>query len=199
MGVKVPDRGKSKADFMHNALRLRQEVTELLLRDFGVRGRIYRKVERAGVDNEAREKFLRVIGHYDIYPEDWAEIEGILGSCTYEEATLGEFPGWLVDHFRTAILHIMETMMGHLYMGNSIYITMESEYQQRRAHWNAAIGCVYNLAAWLDYIRQTLPVDVNKYDRYLDRCQREIAMLRGVKKSDNSVMSTIRKRATKGS
>jgi len=194
MGVKVPDRGKSKADFMHNALRLRKEVTELLLRDFGVKGRVYEHMREARMDDASREKFLRIIGHYDVREEDREELESIIHNCTYEEKKIAEFPAWLVEFFRKAILRIMENLMGHLYMGNSIYITMESEYQQRRNHWNAAIGCVYNLAAWLDYIRLTLPVDANKYGRYLERCQREIDMLRGVRKSDNAVMGSIRKR-----
>lgn len=194
MSVRVPDRGKSKADFMHNALRLRKEVTELLLRDFGVKGKIYNTVKNARMDERSRESFLRVIGHYDIQESDRIELESIISSCTYDEETIGQYPMWLIDYFRCAILRILERLMTNLYLGNSIYITVESEYLKRREHWNAAIGCIYDLAAWLDYIRQTLPVDANKYVGYLDRCKREISMLRGVKKSDNSVMTAIRKR-----
>lgn len=179
---------------MHNALRLRKEVTELLLRDFGIRGKIYQEAHEARMDDLSREKFLRVIGHYDVSPADREELESIIYNCTYDEATIAQYPAWIVNYFRTSILRIMESMMGHLYMGNSIYITMESEHLKRREHWNAAIGCAYNLAAWLDYVRQTLPVDVNKYDRYLERCRREIEMLRGVRKSDNTVMNGIRKK-----
>lgn len=195
MSVRKPDRTQSKADFMHNALRLRKEVTELLLRDFGVKSKVYETVKEARIDDKSRESFLRVIGHYDILETDRLELENIMYRCSYDEKTLGQYPTWLIDYFRTAILHIMEELMTNLYLGNSIYITMESEYWKRREHWNAAIGYVYDLAAWLDYIRQTLPVDANKYVGYLDRCKREISMLRGVKKSDNSVMTAIRKRA----
>lgn len=194
MSVRVPDRGQSKADFMHNALRLRKEVTELLLRDFGVKGRVYDAVRDARMDEASRARFYSVIGHYDMTETDRLELENIIHNCTYEEKKIAEFPAWLVEYFRTAILRIMEGLMTNLYLGNSIYITAESEYLKRREHWNTAIGYVYDLAAWLDYIRQTLPVDANKYDRYLDRCQREISMLRGVKKSDNAIMNTIRKR-----
>jgi len=197
MAVRSPDRGKSKADFMHNALRLRKEVTELLLRDFGVKDKIYDVVHEARMGDEDREKFLRVIGHYDVTPEDRDALEEIIRNSTFEEATLGQYPVWLIDYFRRSILHIMERLMEHLYMGNTIYITLESEYMERRNHWNAAIGCIYNMAAWLDYVRQTLPVDANKYDRYLERCHREISMLRGVRRSDNAVMASIRKRQEK--
>lgn len=195
MSVRKPDRSQSKADFMHNALRLRKEVTELLLRDFGVKGKVYDAVKEARMDEESQERFLRVIGHYDIEETDRQELEDIIYNCTYDEDAIMQYPTWLINYFRTAILHIMENLMTSLYLGNSIYITSESEYLKRREHWNEAIGYIYDLAAWLDYVRQTLPVDANKYTRYLDRCQREILMLRGVKKSDNSVMNAIRKRA----
>ena len=60
---------------MHNALRLRKEVTELLLRDFGIRGKIYQEAHEARMDDLSREKFLRVIGHYDVSPADREELE----------------------------------------------------------------------------------------------------------------------------
>lgn len=73
MSVRVPDRSRSKADFMHNALRLRKEVTELLLRDFGVKGKVYNTVKEARMDDKSRETFLRIIGHYDICEADRLE------------------------------------------------------------------------------------------------------------------------------
>jgi len=194
MSVRVPDRGQSKADFIHNAIRLRKEVTELLLRDFGIKGKVYDEIKTARIDEATHERFLRVIGHYAMRETDRRELEDIICNCSYDEKTIEQYPTWLIDYFRKSILRCLEALMNNLYLGNSIYITGESEYQKRREHWNAAIGCVYSMAGWLDYVRQTLPVDANKYDRYLDRCQREIDMLRGIKKADNAIINGIRKK-----
>lgn len=76
---------------MHNALRLRKEVTELLLRDFGIRGKIYQEAHEARMDDLSREKFLRVIGHYDVSPADREELESIIYNCTYNEATIAQY------------------------------------------------------------------------------------------------------------
>jgi len=145
MSVRVPDRGQSKADFIHNAIRLRKEVTELLLRDFGIKGKVYDEIKTARIDEATHERFLRVIGHYAMRETDRRELEDIICNCSYDEKTIEQYPTWLIDYFRKSILRCLEALMNNLYLGNSIYITGESEYQKRREHWNAAIGCVYSM------------------------------------------------------
>ena len=57
MSVLKNKRGLSKLEFYHNARRLRREITNLLLRDFGVRDRV-RKVKIAdGVEASIIEEY----------------------------------------------------------------------------------------------------------------------------------------------
>ena len=166
MSVPKHKRSESPMDFLHNALSLRREMTELLLRDFGVKSRT---------------------------SEDCQKIDTIINNATYDVAELEQYPEWLISYFRSAVLRILENLLNNLYYANSIYITKEAEYAQRRGYLNQAIGNCYQLTSWMDYIRQTLPVDANKYERYLIRIQREIALVKGIRSADNKTLAKIKK------
>ena len=89
--------------------------------------------------------------------------------------------------------------MRNIYAANSIYISKENmftEYGQRRGLWNLAIGNCYQLSAKFDTIRKTFPVDANKYEPYLGRIKKEIALIKGVRSADNRVLTKLVQKAT---
>lgn len=197
MSVRLPDRKPSEADFINNALKLRKEMTELLLRDFGVKSKIRDRVKDARMDEASADKLKEIATKYNMADEDTADIENVIHNCTYDERELLKYPDWLVNHFRESILHSLDNLIDHLYQGNGHFISEKApdeEYKARRLHWNEARGELKNLAAKLDYVRLTLPVDANKYDRYLTRIVRELKMLKALKTADNGVLSKILKR-----
>ena len=59
MSVLKNKRGLSKLEFYHNARRLRKNITDLLLRDFGVRDKVRQ------IKNEDGEKFTVIEGYPD--------------------------------------------------------------------------------------------------------------------------------------
>ena len=73
---------------------------------------------------------------------------------------------------------------------------MFTEYGQRRGLWNLAIGNCYQLSAKFDTIRKTFPVDANKYEPYLGRIKKEIALIKGVRSADNRVLTKLVQKAT---
>lgn len=180
-------------EFLHNALNLRKEMTELLLRDFGVKSRVREHLKEARLDEPSKEELEWLKKRYGMTEEDCQKVDTIINNATYDVKELDQYPEWLISYFRSAILRILENMINNLYYANSIYITKEAEYTQRRGYLNLAIGNCYQLTSWMDYIRQTLPVDANKYERYLVRIQREIALIKGVRTADNKTLAKIRK------
>lgn len=182
-------------EFLHNALVLRREVTELLLRDFGVKSKVREHLTNAQMDMESRAALEDVRNRYQMDESDSQKIDSIIQNSRYDQRVLDEFPDWLINYYRTSILHVMESLCNNVYYANSIYICKnpEMEHSQRRYYLNMAVANCYQLANWMDYARQTLPVDANKYRKYLDRIDREIALLKGVREADNKRLNQIAK------
>ncbi len=193
MSVPKHKRSESPMEFLHNALSLRREMTELLLRDFGVKSRVREHLKEVRLDEPSKEELEWMKKRYGMTNEDCQKIDTIINNATYDVRELEQYPEWLISYFRSAVLRILENLLNNLYYANSIYITKESEHAQRRGYLNQAIGNCYQLTSWMDYIRQTLPVDANKYERYLIRIQREIALVKGVRTADNKTLAKIRK------
>ena len=193
MSVPKHKRSESPMEFLHNALSLRREMTELLLRDFGVKSRVRKHLKEVRLDEPSKEELEWMKKRYGMTGEDCQRIDTIINNATYDVTELEQYPEWLISYFRSAIRRILENLLNNLYYANSIYITKEAEHTQRRGYLNQAIGNCYQLTSWMDYIRQTLPVDANKYERYLLRIQREIALIKGVRTADNKTLAKIRK------
>ena len=189
------ERSLSPMEFLHNALVLRREVTELLLRDFGVKSKVREHLTNTQMDMESKAALEDVINRYQMDESDSQKIDSIIRNSRYDVRVLDEFPDWLINYYRTSILHVMEALCNNVYYANSIFICKnpEMEHGQRRYYLNAAIANCYQLANWMDYARQTLPVDANKYRKYLDRIDREIALLKGVREADNKRLNQIAK------
>ena len=53
---------------------------------------------------------------------------------------------------------------------------------------NRAIGYCYALKQELNYIIRTLPVNINKFERFAEAIDKQIALYRGVRQSDNRLI-----------
>lgn len=142
-----------------NATKLRKNVTKYLLQDFAVNERRIRK------------------GEQDLIPE-----EAVLNS------DISETQSWFIKEERRTILLILRQLASNVTMANSIYITSMVEYNERRKCQDFAIGNCFQLLTEFQYIIDILPnVNVNKYMVITDDIAKEIALLRGWRKSDNKI------------
>jgi len=176
MSVPVSKRGLSELEFYKVAIRLRKDITDLLLRDFGIKKKV-RNTEilaKAGMSEEDADEIKRLISKYDISP-----------------AITDEYPIWLVEHFRTRILNIMTVMVLNIRMANSIYPNSREEFFERRLHQDRAIGNCDQLLEMMQYIMSVFPVDAQKYMRYVEMIDRERLLLKGWRKSDNKALRRI--------
>ena len=69
-------------------------------------------------------------------------------------------------------------------LGNSIYVTTEPEYIERRRHFTLAIGYCNALKDKLQEIISTINVSVGAYTNVGLLLKKEIDLLKGVRKSD---------------
>lgn len=100
---------------------------------------------------------------------------------------LEAFDKWYIESMRDTILHSLQQMIASISMANSIYPTTMEECNERRLFQDRAIGYCHILMQELQYVIETLPVNVEKYAPYGDAISSEINLLKGWRKSDNKV------------
>ena len=182
MSVLKSKRKTSRLEFLHNAYQIRRHFTNLLLRDFGTKDKI------------RSSKFYAKINHME--PEDQETFVGLTDK--YHISTIvDEYPEWIISDMRNRIQSEIRFLIRNIIQANTIYPTTESEYIDRRRYQTAAIGCCEQIIQEMQYVIETLDVDVNKYLPYVDELDREVALLRGWRKSDNRLLKAIREKEAK--
>lgn len=161
MSVPKSQRSESPFEVFHHAYELRRDMTDLLLRDFG-----YKVRDKPKQGDK---------------PKTEAQLVQELAASQRRAA----FHEWYIAEEREEVLSILRKLMADITMANSLYPASAQEYYERRRYQDEAIGCCYRLFQELQYIIDTLPVDVNRYMRFADSIQKEIVLLKGWRKSDN--------------
>ena len=171
--MSVPKRKRQESQFevIKHFYRLRKEITDLLLRDFGY--------SQKKADDHMRRLF---------------------GGKSYEESTDDQkehyqkrlhrnagFEEWFIGYQRDTVMDCMQKATEYIFTANSIYPTNMAEYEERRMFQNKAIGQCYRLLQELQYVVEILPVNVNKYARFIEGIEKEIRLLRGWRKRDNKL------------
>lgn len=177
MSVLKAYRNLSSLEFFVNAIHLRHELTQWLLKDFG-NNRKYKKVAKA---------------FPDITDEDLAKIQEIADKYNESENKIFKslYPEWFADFERNYILEILRDMLANIVSANTIYVTSEMEYNRRRDYQNQAIADCYKIYQELQYITHLFPSDLNYLTTILDKTEREIELLKGWRKSDNKLKKNI--------
>lgn len=173
MSVPKGKRSQSRFEAQHNFFKLRTEVTSLILNDFGFSEEKY------------RAKMLK-------YREAHSSAPNIDEIVKRWERKNESFKRWFIDEEGRALIDLMREIERHFTLGNSIYPSDTPaklmEFLVRRWHMNRAIGLCYSLKQELNYVIRTLPVDINKYDRFADAIDKQIALYKGVRQADNRLI-----------
>ena len=173
MSVPKGRRQESRFEAQHNFYKVRAEVTALVLNDFGFSEEKYRK---------KMEKYRR----------DHAKDANIDDIVARGERKNESFKKWFIDEEARAIIDIMREIEKEFTVGNSIFPSETPskviEFLIRRQHVNRAIGLCFALKQEIHYVIRTLPVDINKYERFAEMIDRQIALYKGVRQADNRLI-----------
>ncbi len=171
MSVLKKNRRPSQFEVFHHFYKMRKEITEFLLRDFGY-------------DNQkALQKIEASFGNRKY--EDLTDNEKVKFKSKFEKNKA--IDDWFIEESRKTILDCIRSVNKHIFVANSIYPTCQEELTERRIQQDYAIGQCFVLTQELQYIIETLPVDVNKYLRFADMIQTEINLIKGWRKADNKL------------
>lgn len=175
MSVLKSKRKASQFEVFHHFYKMRKEVTDLLLRDFGYDY------------NRAENKVAKMFGgrsYTELAPEEKSRYDRLMEKNR-------AFDEWFIEDERKVIVDCLRSIGENVFLANSIYPTYMEELIERRLCQDKAIGLCYRLTQELQYAIETLPVDVNKYLRFAEMIQTEINLLKGWRKSDNKFKRAI--------
>ena len=176
MTVKKCDRHPSPFEVYHHLSKMRKEITELLLRNFGYS------------PAKAEKKLSRQFGGRDY--DELAEDEKRIYDRIKEKNVA--FEKWYILNQRDAIVDCLRDITQEVYLANNITPTCLEELTERRIHQDLAVGYCYRLEQELQYAIETLPVDVNQYKRFGHMIQSEIKLIKAWRKSDNKYRKMLR-------
>lgn len=163
MSVLKRNRKASQFEVFHHLNKLRRDITDLLLRDFGYSfEKAEKRLERRFSGRSYEELTEMEKGVYDRLKKRW-------------EA----FDEWFIEDQRKIIVDCLRDITKEVYIANSIYPTCREELIQRRLHQDEALGQCYRLTQELQYAIETLPVNVNTYTQFGDAIQTEINLIKG--------------------
>lgn len=175
MSVLKSKRKPSQFEVFHHLYKMRRDITDLLLRDFGYS---YEKAEK---------RLLRRFNGREYRELNETEREHL----DKIKQRLDAFDDWFIYDQRQTIVNCLREITKEVYIANSIYPTCREELIQRRLHQDEAIGQCYRLVQELQYAIETLPVDVNTFMRFGQMIQTEINLIKGWRKSDNKFKGAI--------
>ena len=178
MSVPVSKRTLSDLEFFKNANQLRLSITNLLLRDFALKDKV---------------RNLQVLaGMRGMTPEDTQILADIADKYGFKQPVLERYPHWLIDYFRDNLLTLLRSLIQNITAANTIYATTEYEYNERRSYQNKAIIVCEQLLQEFQYIIHVIPVDIERFMPYVEMIEKEIALLKGWRKSDNRILKQIK-------
>lgn len=176
MSVLARNRSLSKLEFYVNAIKLRKKIVLLLLRDLGLKNR----VRNLHIQTEI------------MAPEDAAAFRQITEKYCIGELT-DEYPEWIIEKLRSSIWDLLRDMMVNITRAYTVWATNISEAHERRNAQNRAIADCESILKELEFATEILPVDAEKYMSYVEIIEREIALLKGWRKSDNKRNESLHK------
>lgn len=174
MSVPKSKRKPSQFEVFHQLTKLRKDITDLLLRDFGF--------DTVKAEKRLEKRFGKPFDELD---------EKQQATYTRQKRRWDAFDEWFIEDERKTIVNCLRAITREVYIANSIYPTVQEELTERRLHQDRAIGLCYTLTQELQYAIETLPVDVNQYLRFGEMIQAEVNLIKGWRKSDNKFKGAI--------
>ena len=177
MSVIRARRSMSDLEFYHRALKIDTELTNLLLKDFGIRDKVrdikyYCDIKKMSEDD--KETLLHIAEKYKL-----------------DDKIIEAYPMWLIEHYRETILRDLDDLFYNITQGNTIYPRSKDEWEEKRKYQTKAIANCSNILHTLQRLSNILPINANKFSRYIDMIDEEIKLLRGWRKANNRMLKTV--------
>ena len=176
MSVPKSKRKVAEFEFYATALKIRTQITEWLMRDFGTKNRFRDAslvARKARMTDEDKALFADLFERYG------------LGDTVCES-----YPDWWIAERRRTLDRMACELAENIVSAFDLYAVTLAEWDERRAYQDRAIACVYKLLEEtqfiVNYLYRTGGVDVARYMPFVELCETEISLLKGWRKAGNT-------------
>ena len=178
MAVPKGRRKESQFEVIRHFYRLRKDITDLLLRDFGYSAK------------KSKQYMQKMFGgkNYEELSDEQRE------HCDKRATKNNAFEEWFIGYQRNTVIDCIRNATEYIFAANSIYPNYMEELIERRIYQDKAIGQCYRLLQELQYTIETLPVNINKYVRFIEGIEKEIRLLKGWRKKDNKFKEMLKEK-----
>lgn len=160
MSVRVDERNESHLAYYYDAIKMRKAITKLLLRDFGVKDKVRSinfGVKLMNMEEEDEATFIELMNKYNV-----------------DNRIVEEFPSWLIDTFRKAIMDNLIKLTKVITLADAIPARTQAELEEKFVYQDNAVGFCKNLLQDLQYAMDVFPINVEKLMPYVDMIEKEI-------------------------
>ena len=102
-----------------------------------------------------------------------------------KDEAMDEFSAWLILKLRNSMYDILHDLVLNITRAYTIWATNLSEANERRNAQNRAIADCESILKELEYAYEVLPVNAERYMADVEMVEKEIALIKGWRKSDN--------------
>lgn len=157
-------------EFWKNALDLRKQITEWMMRDFGTKKNMkHIQSNIKGMAEEDVDTVNSILARYGRSPKQLQSV----------------YPEWFIAQEIKFLNKELFELCENIAHANSIYISFDVDKTQRRGFQNNAIGNCYTLLQEIQFIIIAVGTDVNQLGDIVSKIEREISLLKGWKKADS--------------
>lgn len=128
MSVLKSKRKPSQFEVFHQLTKLRKDITDLLLRDFGF--------DTVKAEKRLEKRFGKPFEELD---------EKQQATYARQKRRWDAFDEWFIEDERKTIVNCLRAITREVYIANSIYPTVQEELTERRLHQDRAIGLCHTL------------------------------------------------------
>lgn len=169
------DRQESPSSFYYDALKFRKEITELLLRDFGVKDKIRTLKNPLSKVNKIENWFLiHIFKKYN---------------C---KSIFYTYPNWMIEFFRKNILNHTQQLIDNIVIADNLNPYLIEEVVLKRLYFDKAYCNCKELIQDMQFIIDILPVDANKYIPFVRKLKKLQENIKKARSKNNHYLRNLK-------
>lgn len=159
MSVPSWNRTASKLDAFYEAVKLRHIVTQIIMRNFGLKREKYNSL----IGKQAREKYPELQKLFERIDNYQNEVE--------KQKLLTEYPEWFITHVRENLFRYSSDLVSNISAANEILCRTKEEYIKRILLEDEAIADIARIRQEVLFIEEFLNIDLNRYMEYSEQLE----------------------------
>ena len=159
MSVPSWNRTASKLDAFYEAVKLRHIVTQIIMRNCGLKREKYNSL----IGRQAREKYPELQKLFERIDNYQNEVE--------KQKLLTEYPEWFITRVRENLFRYSSDLVSNISAANEILCRTKEEYIKRILLEDEAIADIARIRQEVLFIEEFLNIDLNRYMEYSEQLE----------------------------